>query len=644
MSQPRLEPPLAPRNGSLLRVLGIARISTLNQDPKSLADQEALLRKWVEDRYDAQVEWTFVRGQGSGECVDRKQVAEAEDYVDSHRYDVVIMEDLGRHMRRARAIDFCESCEDAETRLIAINDDIDTCKEWRLHAFFAAMKHEQSNKDTSLRIKRSLRHRFVQGEALQLPTFGVIKAPGAKSDEDLQKDPVAEPIYAEWFRKLDDGASFSEVADWLNDSNVPVGPHCRKNKWDGPMVGRVTRNPILKGIRERNNRKSKRVNKTGKYKSVKAPPEERLVRPCPHLAFFDPAYYDRVVAKVNARNAKYRRNGADGVDLRQNVPKKRTRFPGQCIYCGICGRLFVFGGHGQTDHLMCSGAREYKCWNSVSVDGPLAAQKISETILSHVEKLDDFDAAFLELIREEGRKLDLVKVTRLQELNTLIDQRQREIQNLLKFIRSGVESVSIGADLRKLESELAGYRSEKDELEDSQDDSLTIPSVEEIRIMAWQELQNLDRESFEFAGLMRKIVKDLHVFPYRLCDGKDFVLRATMRLQLANLLPEKRLQEAMRQPLERIVTVDLFAPPERVAYRERVLALRKEKTERATAGELGITITASQRAAALDRLMRQLGLADPYVRLCEPPMDYPKMRRHCNPRYHFSPIPGYPID
>ena len=92
-----------------------------------------------------------------------------------------------------------------------------------------------------------------------------------------------------------------------------------------------------------------------------------------------------------------------------------------------------------------------------------------------------------------------------------------------------------------------GRRVEKEELEDNTDNSLVIPSVDEITL-ARDQLQGPLRaiESFEFAGLMQRIIKELHVFPYRLCDGKDFVLRARFRLQLANLLPEKRLQDAMR--------------------------------------------------------------------------------------------------
>jgi hypothetical protein len=42
------------------------------------------------------------------------------------------------------------------------------------------------------------------------------------------------------------------------------------------MVGRVTHNPILKGVRRRNNKISKRINKTGRSKQINAPPEEHL--------------------------------------------------------------------------------------------------------------------------------------------------------------------------------------------------------------------------------------------------------------------------------------------------------------------------------------------------------------------------------
>lgn len=98
-------------------------------------------------------------------------------------------------------------------------------------------------------------------------------------------------------------------------------------------------------------------------------------------------------------------------------------------------------------------------------------------------------------------------------------------------------------------------------------------------------------------------------------------------------------------PLERVVTVDLFDPPQRVQYREEVMVRRaRGKTERQSAAELGITQPAVQHAASLDQMMKQLGLTDPYVRLLEPPSDLPRYRRHLHPRYHFEPLPGTSLD
>jgi hypothetical protein len=61
------------------------------------------------------------------------------------------------------------------------------------------------------------------------------------------------------------------------------------------------------------------------------------------------------------------------------------------------------------------------------------------------------------------------------------------------------------------------------------------------------------------------------------------------------------------------------------------------------AEKLGITKTAAQDAAALDREMKALGLTDPYLPLQEPPQNLAKFRRHLHSRYNFAPLPGFPL-
>ena len=134
----------------------------------------------------------------------------------------------------------------------------------------------------------------------------------------------------------------------------------------------------------------------------------------------------------------------------------------------------------------------------------------------------------------------------------------------------------------------------------------------------------------------------MEVRPFQLCDSKGSVLRAYLTLDLVPLVPDADVLEGRTAVLRRELVVDLFEPPQRVAYRERVMALRAEGvTEKTIARKLGLSVSATQRAASLDRLMKQRGLADPYVPLTEPPSEQVRMRKHKHARYRFEPDPQW---
>ncbi|MFM7152186.1 MAG: hypothetical protein ACKO23_20350, partial [Gemmataceae bacterium] len=85
-----LRSPLAPRNGQRLRVLGIARISTEHQDVRSLADQEALYCRWLEQNHGLPYDLTMIAGRGSGESLVRAEVQQATEAIETGTYDLVI--------------------------------------------------------------------------------------------------------------------------------------------------------------------------------------------------------------------------------------------------------------------------------------------------------------------------------------------------------------------------------------------------------------------------------------------------------------------------------------------------------------------------------------------------------------------------
>jgi DNA invertase Pin-like site-specific DNA recombinase len=496
-----LDPPLVPQNGHCLSVLGIARISTEHQDTLSLKDQEALYHQWLGQHTDCRFTLKMIAGRGSGECLDRQEALQATAEVETGTYDLVIAEDLGRIFRRVHAQLFCEMCEDVGTRLVAINDHVDTGKEdWRLHAFFATMRHEMYNADTAKRIRRSLRNRFQQGGVVQTVVYGYLKPAGTKTDAELRKDPDAEPVFAEMFLKLEDGAGYSEVADWLNAQGIRPGPAARSKRWTCSLVTQLIHNPILKGVRLRNRKMSKRVNQTGRRKSVPAPAAERLERHCPHLAFLEPERYDRLLEALDARNAKYRRKGNGGHDPRRNVPKKRTVWPGQHIDCGVCGRGYVYGGHGQKDHLLCRGAHDYRCWNGLTVDGPLAARKLIAAIRGEIAALPDFDPVLVQLVEEGLRRGHESHSRQQQELARRLVGTERELQNVLAAVRDAGHSPILLEELRRLESQKAQLTREQERAARPPDGPMRLPEIAEIKALAFEAFDKLGPTSPSSAG------------------------------------------------------------------------------------------------------------------------------------------------
>src|SRR4051812_46344925 len=119
-----------PRAGSVLWLLLICRVSKPAkgkrkksqragyQDERSNEDQTKNLKRWFRQQYKGRVRIFAIKGSGSGERLDRVETRRALRAVRSRKFDVVLMEDLGRLMRRVDAFKFCEMAEDYETRVI----------------------------------------------------------------------------------------------------------------------------------------------------------------------------------------------------------------------------------------------------------------------------------------------------------------------------------------------------------------------------------------------------------------------------------------------------------------------------------------------------------------------------------------------
>ena len=637
---------LTARHGGRPQGLIFTRISSIaHQDQLSNGEQAARCREFIRQRFNVEVDFRVISGHGSGERLDRDELSQLEQAIDSGDLDFVCAEEMSRFVRRHTAFALCERCEDRQVRLFAVNDGIDTLDpNWRDPLTMVAWHHERSNRDTSDRIKRSLRHRFEDGGVIQEIPFGYSKPPGIRTDSQVLKDPEAEQVVLEIFNRIKAGASFAEVAFILNQRGIRPGPFCRRDEWNGPMVSRLVKNPLFKGVRERNRYMSQRINSTGRRITVRAPAHMLRTRSCPHLAYLPAAEYDALMAELQQRNAWCSRSGNDQDDPLCGRPRTQTTFPGQHLRCGVCGRPYYWHGADSRGVMVCSGATEYKCWNSLYVNGNDCGRAILERLAIELTRLPGFDEVFGDLVRAELAGLNLVRNERRQHFQRRVSEIVSRQSNLLAAIERSKDHELLLQRLEEVRQELAQARHALQQVETEPTIANAIPHADELRHQLAELIAAASREDQALGRRLREVLPTLYIVPYRTIDGGDLVPRVEYTLDLAPLLASELRDRQDSQQFQVSGVITITRLPQRLELFQQAAVLRAEGlTRRQVAERLGICLSACARALHIDRLMRERGLTEPFERVTEMQTSMNRLRRHKSPRFRFEPLPGFPI-
>ncbi len=643
----RSDTELKPRNGHTLIVGVPCRISgCANQKEASLDDQQDNARAEIAERYQGAVDFRVIAAIGKGERLDRPELEQIEKAYSSSEYDVFVYDDLSRLIRGGDAVRLLGIGVDNGTRSICINDGIDTADEtWEEDALTACSENVALNQRTSMRIKQKTMNRFKKfGATAKRPIYGYIVPEGAKSFDEWQKDPAAEKYIHEGARVLRETRNGESVADYFRENQVPVGPCARNDSWDGTMVLRYYRNPLLKGLPQRGRMATVKHHGSGKRQSKKNPKGPTYYE-APHLAFFEPAAFDDLVSLLAESNAKYCRKKVAGVDPRANVPRKRTRFPGQHACCWYCGRTFNWGGNGDAGHLMCSGSHKYQCWNSIHIDGAIVVDRIRTAITDVLYQLEGFDEQFRQIVHDASRNSGDQSLAQLKQIEADEAQLAREKLNLLASIKQIGPMQMLLDEIGAIEGRERDLARRRFLIDKSAKQPLRLPqSVAELRADLEAQIQPLNVESCEFGSLLRRIVPEFHVYLVRLIDGGHPLPRARVKLAFNGIAADVARVTALDDLLTRVLTIDLFEPPQRERIRLESVQLESQGLHQR---EIARQIREQPKQAAvfaalaLHRQMVGLGLDSPYVVLREPPSDYSKLRRHRNRKYLFGVLDGY---
>ncbi len=285
--------PLIPRdpNGKLVVVV-IGRISTSGQDIENIDASYRVVKAYLADIYDGEMDIRFLGERASGMLTDRSTIREAEDLVNRGIVDLVISEDLSRIYRNPRhQYNFVQDAVDAGTRVICIGDNLDTADEnWEVSMGTAALRHGLFIPDTRRRIRRTATDSFHKGGQVTKVRYGYRKltkeeaASGEFGPEGLRMAKVGEctPVIHEMRRRLMKDRMVAPVVDWLNDEGISPGSYVKKGRWSKSGLKELMRDPILSGTRMFRDTLYSPIFKTGKHLRSKNPQPE--FEQCPELA------------------------------------------------------------------------------------------------------------------------------------------------------------------------------------------------------------------------------------------------------------------------------------------------------------------------------------------------------------------------
>ena len=298
--------PFLPRNGPERVCAIVARTSATDTEVPDLNDQIDQCKMFAISRFSGPIRFIEVTIEGDG-VRRHEKIVDLQNQIANGSIDLVLAVALTRISRLLHAYRFLEQCTDLQTRVVILDDRIDTgASGRRLPTIDARFVREQLGRSGAPRIQRVQRNRFREGGNPALPIFGYHTPPGANTVGEIQKDPDAEPVIREIFRMLEHGNTFSEVAAWLNQSKISTSPHCHRAKWTGAMLQRFVRMPLLKGQRVRQIY-SRQVCPHCRSRVAETTNDTRN---CPDLAFFTEEYFDFVMDMVDRRFRGQRRHNS----------------------------------------------------------------------------------------------------------------------------------------------------------------------------------------------------------------------------------------------------------------------------------------------------------------------------------------------
>ena len=475
-----------------------------------------------------------------------------------------------------------------------------------------------------------LRHAFHSGGMVQKYRFGYRKLSKQEADSGefgpkglrIAIVPECTPVIKEIARRVLNGANYTTVADWLDQEGVAPGPYVTKKQWTARLVEDLLRDPILHGTRTFADVLSQSIFRNGKHKRRPNPdgPQTQHYAELAHLSEQEHAELLRV---MDARAQQHRRSqGADHPLFAK--PRSRSIWPAQHPRCAICGGSMY---RYNNDALKCSGvlrvSGESPCWNHVQVDCQEVRERVLPWVITQFERVAGFRDVLIDSAWQELQKSHHRGARDQQSLGEEIAELERRSANLAIAIGKGGQLEALVQQLAEVDRNLKDARRRLAEQNHASVHVVPTGSRADVERHLPAVLQQLAKNSYEFADLMRRIIPEFWIVPVQALDTGLVRPQARLIVSPAALLDGPcPAGSSGARPGEIVGVLDLFEPPVHIRAIPACVAA-KTADPKATldkiAARTGYNRMAVKRALAYARKMEAEGMTHPYRELTSCP-------------------------
>ena len=425
-----------------------ARYSSDNQRETSIEDQFRLCREHAE-REGWKIVGTYHDAAISGASLIRRPgvqalLAEAQQGA----FDIVLAEALDRVSRdQADVATLFKHLHFAGVQIVTLAEgEIN-----ELHVGFKGTMNALFLKDLADKTRRGLRGRIEKGRSAGGNTYGydVVKRTDCDGEPIRGERAINEAeaeVVQQIFRWFAEGRGYREIAGRLNVQQIPSP---RGGTWTASSIRPMLRNEVYVGRAVWNRRQWVRNPETGRRVCRLNPESKWITKDAPKLRLLDDRLWQAVQARRDELLTTHRERQKDG---KQRPGKAPTYLFSSIVKCGTCGGDYI---KANKTHYRCStyiNKGKAACDNGVSV-----RKDMLEEHLLHAIKTELFDDDSFETFKAEARRV-LDQRMKNRKKDTAKQQREltkveREIANMVDFVKAGNITPTLSDELRKAEAE-----------------------------------------------------------------------------------------------------------------------------------------------------------------------------------------------